>query len=101
MLDPFHDTSNVRINDAALKPWPILNPVKAKKKRILKIPSQIKTAPAIMFCAGVKPMQQERAQSKVAPLHINITIEQWCVAHSSVNSGRRKQFSTLLTNFID
>lgn len=101
MFDALHDAADVWIKDAVIefRTFPCL--IKAKKEGMLKIPGDINATPATVLCAGVKPVDQEWTHTKVSPFNVYIKVVEGSVFHSSVSSGRRKQFSTLLTNLRD
>jgi len=105
VLYPLHDPGKVRINNAVAYLKFLLQLVETEKKGMFKIPGNGATAPAVVVCTGVEPMQKERSNPQVPPFNVDIEVVQRCVQefvfHSSVSSGLRKQFSTLLTNLWD
>jgi hypothetical protein len=69
--------------------------VKAKKEGILKIPTDVSTTPTVVGSIRIKPGEKHGSNSEMPPFNVGAEV------HSSVSSGCLKQFSTLLTNFMD
>lgn len=69
--------------------------IKTKKEGILKIPADVRTAPTVVGGIRIKPREKHGSNSEMPPFNVGAEV------HSSVSSGCLKQFSTLLTNFID
>jgi hypothetical protein len=69
--------------------------VKTEKKGILKIPTDVGTTPTVVGSIRIEPREKHGSNPEMTPLNVSTKV------HSSVNSGLRKQFSTLLTNLRD
>jgi hypothetical protein len=72
---------DIRIKLPNLKPRALVDLIKTKKEGILKIPTNIDTAPTVVVGVRVKPSENQWTNPEVTPLDIGIKV------HSSVNSG--------------
>lgn len=95
MLVALHHPPDVRVKLPKMEPGPFMNFVKAKKEGILKIPADVSATPRVMGRIRIEPREKHGSNSEMPPFNVSAEV------HSSVNSGCLKQFSTLLTNFMD
>lgn len=95
MFIALHHPPDVIIKFPNLKPRAFVDLVKTEKKGIIKIPADIGATPAVVGGIRIEPREKHGSNPEMTPLNVNAEV------HSSVNSGRRKQFSTLLTNLRD